>query len=385
MTNDKAKTVLGLALASSAALALVGVFILTDVGQLLNVSKGMVVAYFQNHLLVMLLSLALFVVAVFLNRRFSLMPSWVLALFGAFLLGCFVVTKYLVPYVMFPAQQHHAVYKSNEEVASDDYLEPDDTVYVVTHNGVSRAFPQKYLWVSHIFGGDYGGEEVVLTYCVLTNLPIPYLNDLDGEPMDLRVLAQTNNNLLMWDTHSGEIIQQINNTCELSKRQLAPLPITEMTWKSYEALFPDGQVLYNPYEKPLERLLDVLMPLDEAHSGEDWMFNTVALDDTRLPSKEKVVGIKSGGEAVAFTLDYLRNAGVVNTRVGDERIAIAHIAEHDIFVGFDRMKDGQEIEVTEVDVFGNTPEHGQLEPTFIYNGPMWAVWLHYHPETKLLK
>ena len=73
------------------------------------------------------------------------------------------------------------------------------------------------------------------------------------------------------------------------------------------------------------------MPLDEAHSGETWMFDTVALDDTR---------------------------------VGDQSIAVAHIPEHDIF--------------------GNTPEHGQLEPTFIYNGPMWAVWLHYHPETKLL-
>lgn len=385
MTRDKAKTVLGLALASSAALALIGVFVLTDVGQLLNIGKGTVVMYFQNHLPVMFLSLALFAVAIYVNRRFSFVRTWVLALFGAFLIGCFVVTKYLVPYVMFPAQQHHAVYTSIEEAASDDYLQPDDTVYVVSHNGVSRAFPQKYLWVSHIFGGDYQGEDVVLTYCVLTNLPIAYANDLDGEPMDLRVLAQTNNNLLMWDTRSGEIIQQINSSCELSKRQLAPLPIVEMTWKSYQALFPEGEVLHNPFEKPLERLLAVLMPLDEAHSGEAWMFHTVALDDTRLPSKEKVIGIKSGGEAIAFTRDYLRSAGVVNTRVGEQSIAVAHIPEHDIFVGFDRMTDGQEVEVTEIDVFGNTPEHGQLEPTFIYNGPMWAVWLHYHPETKLLK
>jgi hypothetical protein len=189
----------------------------------------------------------------------------------------------------------------------------------------------------------------------------------------------------MWDTQSGEIIQQINNTCELSQRQLEPLPITEMTWKSYQTLFPNGEVLYNPFEKPLEKLLDVLMPLDEAHSGEKWMFNTVALDDTRLPSKEKVIGIKDGLEAIAFTHDYLRKAGIVNTGVGDQRIVIAHIPEHDIFVAFDRTKDGKAIEVTEVDAFGNTPDHGQLEPAFIYNGPMWAVWLHYHPDTKLFQ
>jgi len=385
MTRGQAKAVFGTLLALSAALELVGVFVLTDVGQLLRISKEVVVGYFQNHVLLMFLSVAFFVAAIYVNRRFSLVRAWVLAVFGAALLGCFIVTKYLVPYVMFPAQQHHASYKSVDEVSAEDYLGPDDTVYVISHNGVTRAFPQKYLWVSHIFGGDYGGDEVVLTYCVLTNLPIPYVNDLDGEPMDLKVLAQTNNNLLMWDTRSGEIIQQITNTCELSQRQLEPLPIVEMSWKSYQALFPNGDVLYNPFEKPLERLLAVLMPLDEAHSGEAWMFNTVSLDDTRLPSKEKVIGVKDGAEAIAFTRDYLREAGVVNTTVGDRSIVVAHIPEHDIFVAFDRRKDGQEIEVTEVDFFGNTKEHGRLERVFVYNGPMWAVWLHYHPDTKLFK
>ncbi len=146
-----------------------------------------------------------------------------------------------------------------------------------------------------------------------------------------------------------------------------------------------GKCSTTPFEKPLEKLLDVLMPLDEAHSGENWMFHTVALDDARLPSKEKLIGIKDGDEAIAFTHDYLREEGIVNAGVGDQRIVIAHIPEHDIFVAFDRTKDGKEIEVTEVDVLGNTPDHGQLEPAFIYNGPMWAVWLHYHPDTKLFK
>lgn len=152
MTRDKAKLGFGLLLASSAVLALIGVFVLTDVGQLLKIGKGVVVAYFQNHLWIMLLSTGLFAVAVYLNRRFSFCKTWMIALFGAFLLACFVVTKYLVPYVMFPAQQRQAVYRTIEEAAGEEYLQPDDTVYVVSRNGVSRAFPQKYLWVSHIFG-----------------------------------------------------------------------------------------------------------------------------------------------------------------------------------------------------------------------------------------
>ena len=90
-------------------------------------------------------------------------------------------------------------------------------------------------------------------------------------------------------------------------------------------------------------------------------------------------------DAVAFTRDYLRKTGVVNTGVGDQSVVIAHIPEHDVFVAFDRMKDGEEIEVTEVDFFGNTKEHGQLEPVFFYNGPMWAVWAHYYPHTEVVK
>ena len=54
-------------------------------------------------------------------------------------------------------------------------------------------------------------------------------------------------------------------------------------------------------------------------------------------------------------------------------------------VAFDRMQDGRVIEVTDVDIFGNTAAHGRLNRVFIYNGPMWAVWVHYYPQTRLVK
>jgi hypothetical protein len=182
-------------MALSGMLALIGVFVLTDVGQVLGVGKATVVVYFQNHLIIMALSVALFIIAVYVNHRLGLLRRWVLMGFGAFLIGCFLVTKYAVPYMVFAAKQHTAVYKSIADV--EGYLQPDDIVYVVDHNDVARAFPKKYIWISHIFGGDFGGDEIVMTYCVLTNLPVAYMNDLDGEELDLRVLAQTNNNLLI--------------------------------------------------------------------------------------------------------------------------------------------------------------------------------------------
>ena len=38
-----------------------------------------------------------------------------------------------------------------------------------------------------------------------------------------------------------------------------------------------------------------------------------------------------------------------------------------------------------VDYFGSSEEHGQLRRAFVCNGPMWAVWVHYYPETDVAK
>ena len=227
----------------------------------------------------------------------------------------------------------------------------------------------------------------------LTKLELPELKDAPFTPSEPKVLKGEESifsvlkrrDLLLYHVVAGELLAgDVLASDTLTSVQGAPISVQADAVTLNEVVnIIETDIIA---ENGVIHLIDmVLMPLDEAHSGEDWMFNTVGLDDTRLPSKEKVIGIKDGGEAIAFTRDYVRKVGVVNTRVGEQSIAIAHIPEHDIFVGFNRMRDGEEIEVTEVDVFGNTKDHGTLEPAFIYNGPMWAVWLHYHPDTKLLK
>ena len=272
---------MGLTVALSAA----GAFILTDAGQIFGINKGVVIDYFRVHKFFVSVAAVLMLAALYLNWRWKLLRRWQAIAFALVVIGGIFTAKYATPYVMFPSKQHTAVYKKLTEV--DGYLRPDDTVYVVEHNGVARAFPQKLIWQAHIFGGDYGGDDIVFTYCVLTNLAIPYKNDLNGQPMNLRVLAQTNNNLLFWDTRSGEIIQQITSTCELSGKQLEPLPVVQMSWKVYRDLYPGGSVAYVEFSRPLERVLDALMPLENAHAGDNWMFNTVDLTDERLHSKER--------------------------------------------------------------------------------------------------
>jgi hypothetical protein len=383
MSQPSRKVVLLAMVALSALLSLAGAFILTDAGQIFDISKEVVIGYFRIHLFIMCAAVGLMLAGVALNRVWKVLHLWQEAIFVIVVVGGLLATKFATPYVMFPSKQHTAVYKGVSD--SEGYLQPDDTVYVVEHNGVARAYPQRLIWQAHIFGGDYGGDDIVFTYCVLTNLPVPYRNDLDGDPMDLRVLAQTNNNLLLWDTRSGEIIQQITSMRDISNKQLEPLPTMEMSWSAYNDLYPDGTVAFVEFRRPLERILDFLMPLEAAHEGDDWMFKTVDLEDDRLHSKEKIVGVADDGDAVAYTRDALVRAGVTNVSVGRRALALVHIPENDVIVAFDRRVSGKEVVVEEVDFFGNTEAHGRLQRAFVHNGPMWAVWLHYFPHTDLVK
>ena len=96
-------------LVASALLALVGVFVMTDLGQLFSIEKSFIVAYFGAHWAYMIAATLLFAFAAVLNRREKFLRRRWLAVFGLFLLGCFVSTRYAAPYIMFPTQQHGRV------------------------------------------------------------------------------------------------------------------------------------------------------------------------------------------------------------------------------------------------------------------------------------
>ena len=239
------------------------------------------------------------------------------------------------------------------------------------------------MWQPHIVGGKYGDDEVLFTYCVMTNLPVPFV--ITENPGNYKVLAQTNSNLLMWDTESNEIIQQITQKCEFSEKTLTPLPIEEMTWGNYKKLYPNGVLLHNEWTRPMEKILDKLFSVEETLYGEDFMFKTVNLEEDKLPSKEHIIGVRdhTGENQIAFSKDFLRKKGVFSTTLGTEEIVVVHYPEYDIFKAFNRTFDGRVLTVEEIDVNGVTPDGKQLEQVFLYHSPFWAVWVTYFPKTEV--
>ena len=384
-SNKKKKIILIFLMVLAGLTALIGVYIMTDIGQIMGVDKSTIVMYFENNKAIMWFSFLLLLTAVAFNYRNKLIKTWVLVVFSLLWCGAIIATKYLSPYILFQTQQYNSEFISIKD--AHDYLKNDDVVFVVDLNGVQKAYPRDYIWQAHIIGGDFGGENVILTYCVMSNLPIPYKNNLEGKEVDFKVLAQANNNLLIWETNSGEIIQQITNTCEFSQQKLEPLPVLEMTWAGFKNAYPKGTVFHNEWDRPMEKIMNSLFSLEDTWYGDKWMFNTVNLDDERLPPKEQIIGLSDDEEEkhLAFTKSFIKKEGIVNASVGNKRIVLAYYPEFETIAAFDRMVDGEELVITDISFNGLTSENDNLNRVFIYNSVLWAVWLDYFPDTGIIK
>ncbi len=100
-------------------------------------------------------------------------------------------------------QANSAQYYSISEAVA--YINPSASVLVIENNGVARAHSDYELMQPHLAGDDEGldGEQVVMTYCSMANLGIGYKPEIEGENVQLTVMAQHANNLILRDDSSN--------------------------------------------------------------------------------------------------------------------------------------------------------------------------------------
>lgn len=368
----------------SILIAAAGVFIMTDMGQLFGISKSIIVYYFNNNNWIIFLSFAALATAFLLNRKHRVFKIKSMALTGLLWVVLVLSTKYVTPYIMFGATQEGAEFIQINE--AKDYLQDDEIVFVIDRNGVQKAYPRSYIWQTHIVGGDFGGEEIVMTYCVLANLPTPFVNEINGSKVNFKVLAQTNNNLLIWDRASGEIIQQITQTCEFSENRLDPVPVMEMTWQGFKKAYPDGTVFYNQWDSPIEIALDAVMPLEENFTTDQWMFKTVNFDDKRFETKDMIIGVSDpdSEDYLAISKPLLMKEKQIEVNVGSKHFLVVYFDEFDATAAFSLEKNGQKVTVDEIDINGMTKNHGQLDRAYVFNSVFWGVWSWYFPDTEVI-
>ena len=323
---------------------------------------------------------------------------WAAILLCAFLYGF----PYIWVHVGLRNQKDSARYYSIGE--AKEYVSPSSQVIVIENNGIARAHPQAQLMRPHLAGNDEGldGENVVMTYCAMANLGIGYTPEVEGQPLDLEVVAQHGNNLILRDNRTGEPIQQIYGFREVDAAPEAdgaacalrpslamrPWPTFRMTFRGFQKAYPEGTVFVNkPPSNPILYLFDLVLEMvfsssiDRQHREARPVMDNMTHYDDRLPNKTYVWGVNVGDDVVCWTDDFVVEQGnVVNAEVGGQQLVVVWDPRYES-LGVWYNDTGKP--VTEIDFFGNTPA-GQLKRVeTLKPGLFWHVWAEFYPQTDI--
>lgn len=313
------------------------------------------------------------------------------------------------PKWMFRSQQHRAKFVPVDQAPNylqrsldrahfgpESYASVDDIDMLVleTDHG-AYAYSDYYLLQPHVVKGDtIHGEEVIMTYCGLTNLGIAYSPAIDDRSLDLTVMTQLKNNLVLFDKNSGEAIQQLWGTMERDPRKtrMKEWPTIRMPFKSFRKLYPDGNVFVNEIasfrENPLlaawDRLVRHGMMLWGV--GLNWIpnekpaFPTIEYTDRRLPMKELIYAISVGDDHVAYSKDFIIAQGnLINVGIGGRAVVIYYAPEYDSVAAFFNTTGAP---VTRVDLFGKLPDGTQLpRVNTLKSRFFWFIFVEFYPDT----
>ena len=318
------------------------------------------------------------------------------------LLGVFYIFPWVYVHLGLRNQKASARYYSIEE--AKDYVSPSSQVLVIENNGVARAHPQAQIMRPHMAGNDQGlnGENVVMTYCAMANLGLGYTPEVEGQTLDLEVLAQHGNNLILRDNRTGEPIQQIYGfrekdvdtsadgpVCPLRPTlAMRPWPTYRMTFRGFQKAYPEGTVFLNkPSSNPVLYLLDFVLDMvftasiDRQHREAKPLMDNMSRYDNRLPNKTYVWGVNIGSDATCWTDDFVVEHGnVVNATVGGRPLVVAW---HPRYESLGVWYNDTDSPIIDIDFFGNTPSGQMKRVEELKPGLFWHVWAEFFPHTDI--
>lgn len=286
-----------------------------------------------------------------------------------------------------------------------DYLEAEDLVIGLKVGEDVRAYPHRILDWHEIVNDRVGGRDIAINYCPLTGTGIGWDREVDGEVTSFGISGLLyNSNMIAYDRNTdsnwSQMLLKSVNGKQIGKK-VTTWPVIETNWKTWKSMFPDTKVLspitgyyqsYNTYPYGNYR----------THNGK--LLFPVAYEDTRLPWKERVLGVVRGGDAKAYRFNNFPETGigVINDGFLGKGLVVAGSRDMNFMIAFERkMEDGTQLTFIPVqdalpvimtDQEGNTwnvfgeavsgPRAGTQLPTVDAFMGYWVAWGAFYPALK---
>ncbi len=212
-------------------------------------------------------------------------------------------------------------------------VEENSVVIGVERNGEAKAYPIRFLVYHHQVPDSVGGMPVLVTYCSVCRTGRVFDPTVNGKPETFRLVGMDHFNAIFEDRATGSWWRQATGEAivgPLKGTTLPEIPFEQRTVREWLALHPHGLIM-----QPDPTSLDGY----DSHGAFERGESTSALTGTDHGSwndKSWVVGIDVAGAAKAYDWNRLKDARVINDRIGGTPIVLALATDQQSFSAFER-------------------------------------------------
>ncbi len=251
--------------------------------------------------------------------------------------------------------------------AADEWLQGDESVFVLTQEGTTKIYPQRIMNRHEIVNDWYPNEEsaeptaIAVTFCPLCGTATAFERHVEGMLTEFGVSGKLyNSDLVMYDRYQGNLWQQATGEAIVgpaARRDevLEPLFLVTLLWSQARKESPEAQVLseetgfnidysYYPYGN---------------YEENDRLLFPVATEDDRLSRKAWVYGIEVNGVTKAYPEHALLKRESFEDTVGGVSVRVKN---DDGVISFSNLETSEEI---------------------VPLRSFWFAWVAFHPETEL--
>lgn len=245
-----------------------------------------------------------------------------------------------------------------------NWLEPEQRVIGVHHNGVAKAYPLAILNWHEIVNDRFAGDPVVVTYCPLCGSGVVYQARMDNRDLTFGVSGLLyNSDVLLYDRQTDSLWSQLHHHAisgPMKGRALVQLPSEHTLWRKWLKDYPDTLVLSRNTGATRDYNRD---PYDGYEESKLLYFSVEFMSQAFHP-KARVIGVELNGLAKAYPFSELAKSalsGVLEDRLGEAALQIEYDAESQSA----RVFQGAE-EIPVVNLF-------------------WFSWFGFHPNTQIYR
>lgn len=270
------------------------------------------------------------------------------------------------------------------DASQTTFLQPNDLVLGIKVGDEVRAYPHPILDWHEIVNDEVNGKRIAITYCPLTGTGIGWEREVNGSTTTFGVSGLLyNTNLLPYDRNTNSnwsqmLLKAVNGS--LAGEEIVTYPMVETTWQTWLSMYPNSKVMNT--ETGFNRSYGNY-PYGGYRTDHDQMLFPINPDDSRLPRKQRGLGVIADGKAKFYPFDkFDAPVAVQQDAFKGINLVIVGSKPQNFLAAYDRrLPDGTVLEFTAVAGTGNatvmTDNEGNEWNFFgeAVAGPRKGTWL----------